>query len=135
MNESDNLANNMCCPCFGVVCFLTAGPQRWRLWFQSLSRRGNNSEFLFFLLVWLQVFLPRDVLLAFFSRSCVGPFIEKKNKTLEERDDKAKCAIGWLDMCWRKFASNFRKILVVIKCYNIITLLHIFKWVGFFVRS
>ena len=47
-------------------CFLldrrSAALKKWR--FYLLSQKGNNFEF--FALIWLQVFLPHDVLLAFF---------------------------------------------------------------------
>ena len=47
--------------------------------FYLLSQRENNSEFLFFALIWLQVFLPRDVLLAFF-RACFSATLNTRNR-------------------------------------------------------
>ena len=66
------MANNVCCPCFGVVFLDYRTAALKRLWFYSLSRRGNNSQFFFSCVA--AGFLPRDVLLAFFSCSCVGRF-------------------------------------------------------------
>ena len=64
--ESDNLANNKCCPCFGFFSF----------WLQDRSiekvaiAKGKKPWIFIFRTSLATGFLPCDVLLAFFSCSC-----------------------------------------------------------------
>ena len=64
----------MCCPCFGVVCFLIAGPQRWKGCYSIRYRQGETTlNFYFFYLCCCRFFATR-CFASVFSCSCAGPF-------------------------------------------------------------
>ena len=64
----------MCFPCFGVVCFLIAGPQRWKGCYSICYREGETTlNFYFFYLCCCRFFATR-CFASVFSCSCAGPF-------------------------------------------------------------
>ena len=73
--ESGNLANHICCSCFGFF-FLNAGQQRFqKLQYYLPYQRWNNSEILFFCYRVATGFLPHNVWAAFLCL-CDRAFIE-----------------------------------------------------------